>query len=69
MHDDLPAQAVSLATIDTKKPKQANLRRRSRRPTMPCSISWSTKLAESRSGLNTTRRHSVTYWEGPSPTA
>ncbi len=27
MHDDLLAQAVSLATIDTKKPKQANLRR------------------------------------------
>ena len=27
MHEDLLAQAVTLATIDPKKPKQANLRR------------------------------------------
>ena len=68
MHEDCWMQAVSLAKMDVKKPKQANLRRAISSAYYAVFHLLIDEAAGPRLGHSTTRRHSGTFWEERSPT-
>ena len=67
MHEDLLKQAARLATLDVKKPKQANLRRAISSAYYAVFHLLVDEACRVQIGAQHNQRHSVRYWESLRP--